>query len=453
MERDHAIVVGASMGGLLAARVLSEHFEHVTILERDPLPEGPEVRKGVPQGAHVHVLLEGGRRILDGLFPDLCDALRAAGAVQTEVGSRFAWHQFGVWKTRSPLGLNLWQQTRPLLEDLVRTRVVARQNVALRIGARVAGLLATYGGSRVTGVRLATPGASQAEELRADLVVDASGRGSRATEWLEVLGLGRVDEEEVRMWLGYSTRIYRRTGDPGWNACLILPTPPAHRGGLLFAVEGGRWMCTLSAWLRDYPPTDEAEFMSFARTLAVPDLYEVIRDAEPLGEIRPHRFASSLRRRFERLRRMPEGFVVMGDALSSFNPVYGQGMTVSAMEAEALDACLRNIVNGQVTSQFQRSAARIVDAAWLLAATEDLRYPEVEGARPRLLHALHAYVQRAHRVAARDDVVMKRLCEVLSMTAAPTTLFGLATAVRVLGRSSTPRHAPLTLRPAGARKA
>lgn len=316
MERDHAIVVGASMGGLLAARVLSEHFGHVTILERDPLPSGPEVRKSVPQGAHVHVLLEGGRRILFGLFPDLCDALRAAGAVETEVGSRFAWHQFGVWKTRSPL------------------------------------------------------------------------------------------------------------------------TPPARRGGLLFAIENGRWMCTLSGWLRDYPPTDEADFISFARDLAVPDLYEVIRGAEPLGEIRPHRFASSMRRRFERLRGMPEGFVVMGDALSSFNPVYGQGMTVSAMEADALDACLRDIADGQVTAQFQRRAARIVDAAWLLAATEDLRHPEVEGARPPLLHALHAYVERAHRVAARDEIVMKRLCEVLSMSATPSSLFGLATAVRVLGRST-----------------
>jgi 2-polyprenyl-6-methoxyphenol hydroxylase-like FAD-dependent oxidoreductase len=179
----------------------------------------------------------------------------------------------------------------------------------------------------------------------------------------------------------------------------------------------------------------------------------VIREAEPLDEIRPHRFASSMRRRFERLRGMPEGFVVMGDALSSFNPVYGQGMSVSAMEAEALDACLRDTANGQVTAQFQRRAARVVDAAWLLAATEDLRYPEVEGARPPLLPVLHAYVERAHRVASHDEVVMRRLCEVLSMTARPTALFGLATAVRVLGRSNVPRRASPTLRPAAARRA
>ncbi|MFL5271067.1 MAG: FAD-dependent oxidoreductase [Anaeromyxobacteraceae bacterium] len=435
MERQHAVVVGASIGGLLAARVLSEHFERVTILERDALPGGPEVRKAVPQGAHVHVLLPGGSEVLAALFPGFHDTLRAAGAVETDVASRLAWYQFGVWKMRRSVGLSMWQLTRPLLEWSLRTRVTALDNVALRTGTRVGALLATTDGGRVIGVRVAT-GDLDAEELRADLVVDASGRGSRAPEWLSGLGRPRVEEDEIRMWLGYSSRFFRRTKDPGWNAAYVIATPPAHRAGLLFAVEGGRWLCTLSSWLRDYPPTDEAAFMAFARDLPVSELHEAIRDAEPLGEIHSHRFACSVRRRFEKLR-MPEGFVVLGDALSSFSPIYGQGMTVSALEAQALRACLRE--TSGVTARFQRSAARIVDGAWLLAASEDLRYPEVEGARPPLLGVLHRYVERAHRLAGRDDVVLRRLCEVLAMAAPPTVLFRPATAVRILARRPAPR--------------
>jgi 2-polyprenyl-6-methoxyphenol hydroxylase-like FAD-dependent oxidoreductase len=268
-----------------------------------------------------------------------------------------------------------------------------------------------------------------AETLLADLVVDAGGRGSRAPAWLEALGYGRPAEERVTIGVGYTTRLYRRRTDdlPGARYAVALPTPPHQtRMGVLFPVEGARWMVTLGGWLGDHAPGDEAGFLAFARSLPAPDIADVIAGAEPLGEPALHKFPTSLRRRYERLRRVPEGYLVLGDALCSFNPIYGQGMTVAALEALEFNACLRAGQGGLagLPRRFYRRAARVIEGPWQLAAGGDFAYPEVAGRKAPGTDLLNRYAARVQRAATRDPKVCRALVAVTNLLAPPAALFG-----------------------------
>jgi 2-polyprenyl-6-methoxyphenol hydroxylase-like FAD-dependent oxidoreductase len=274
--------------------------------------------------------------------------------------------------------------------------------------------------------------------LLADLVVDATGRGSRSAQWLESLGYGRVEESTIRIDVGYATRIYRRrAGDlPGAAAMIISPTPPADkRCGVLLPMEGDRWILTLGGWCGDHAPADDAGVLAFARSLAAPAIGDLAARAEPLGEIVIHRFPSNLRRRHERMRRFPEGYLVFGDALSSFNPIYGQGMTSSAMQSRALGevmAAARRAARLDGTWRtFFRRAARVVDIPWMVTAGEDFRYPEVEGPRPPATDLINRYVAQVHRAASEDEEVYRAFLYVMNLAKAPPSVFAPATAVRV----------------------
>jgi hypothetical protein len=311
-DRHHAIVVGASMAGLLAARVLSDHFEQVTLIERDRLTGESEPRKGVPQGRHVHALLARGAVILGEYFPDLFPTLASDGAIAVRTED-VRWNQFGVWMVpvRSPVK-NLFQ-SRPFLEQHVREQLAARDNVRIIDACEVSQLCVRN--DRVTGVVLRhRTGEQHEEELSADLVVDAGGRGSRAPQWLTSLGYGSVQETSVKIEVGYATRIYRCPAQlpAGWKALFIYGKPPDDkRGGVIFPIQGGYWMVTLSGALRDYPPDDEAGFLAFARSLAQPDLYEAIKDAEPVTPIAVYKYSANRWRHYERMRRLPEGFIIL----------------------------------------------------------------------------------------------------------------------------------------------
>jgi len=339
-RRGHAIVIGASMAGLLATRVLADGFRRVTLIERDALPDGPALRKGVPQGGHAHGLLARGLQALTRLFPDLLPDLEAGGALHEDF-SAIAFHQAGVWKRRCRAGIDGVMVTRPFLEWHVRRRLTALPNVTVLDRHRVTSLGVSSEERRVAGVT-ALSACGDAMALEADLVVDAAGRGSRSPAMLQTLGLGAPQESAVGVDLAYATRLYRRRGFPGpWKGLLVMPTPPrGRRMGVLLAVEGDRWICTLGGWHGDHAPADDAGYLAFARSLPVPDLHDVIAASEPLTPVATYRFPASLRRHYERMA-LPAGFAVMGDALCSFNPVYGQGMTVAAAQAEALETWLR----------------------------------------------------------------------------------------------------------------
>jgi hypothetical protein len=277
------------------------------------------------------------------------------------------------------------------------------------------------------------------EELRADLVVDATGRGSRTPLWLEALGYPRPPTEQVRIGLGYATRTYRLQPDAlgGDLGVLHAPTPEHPRGGALLLVEGGRWIVTLAGMLGDYPPTDPDGFLAFARSLRFPDIYQVIRDGEPLDDPVGFRFPASVRHRYERLPRFPDGLLVMGDAVCSFNPIYGQGMSVAAVQALVVRRHLARGVEPQPRRVF-RGLAGVVEVPWGIAVGGDLVFPGVQGRRTAKVRLVDAYLGRLHAAAAHDARLASAFMRVAGLVAPPRSLLRPGVAVRVLRASLAP---------------
>ncbi|MFC8043414.1 FAD-dependent oxidoreductase [Nocardia sp. NPDC057353] len=461
-----AVVLGAGIAGLLAARVLTEHYTEVVLVERDALDDG--WRRGVPQARHLHGLLDRGRTVLEELFPGFTAEAAARGATTAEalVGTR--WYLGGARLAPTSTGLTSVMATRPLLEAIVRERVLALPGVRLHTGS-VRGLIGDA--HAVRGVRLT------AAELTADLVVDATGRGSRAPQYLADLGAPVPAEERLEVDLGYASAFFPRTeGQLDGQSSVIISTGPNGRGGGAIRVEGDRWHVTLAGMLGDHPPTDLPGFTAFAATIAAPDIHALITAAAPLGEITPHRFRSPLRRRFERLRTVPAGFLVIGDALCSFNPLYAQGMAVAAQQALVLRDCLAaeasaatghapgaaasrgSATAGHATAgsagrapdphlpaRFYAAASAVVDVAWRLSAGSDLANPGVPGTRTARTRLTNAYVARAHRAAHADPVVSRAFLRVGNLVDPPAALLRPAIARRIL----LPRSANGTGEPTG----
>ena len=321
-----AVVVGASVAGLLAARVLADRVEQVTIVERDDLPDQPADRKGVPQGRHAHGLLPSGERVLRSLFPGMMEDLAAGGAQRTTTSS-VKWWQFGGYRVAVP-GMTGMFFSRCFLENMLRQRVLDLPHVSL-VRAGVQGLAVESG--RARGV-VAEVG-SQSQRIPGDLVLDASGRGCHAARWLEAAGFSAPDVAQVTIDMAYATRLYRRTPgrlpDDTW--IITIADPDGNRRfGVAFPIEGLRWIITLAGVHGDRAPTEDAGFLEFAETLPTGDVAGVIRHEEPLTPIVTHRLPSNQWRHFEKLDRHLPGFLAIGDAICSFNPIYGQGMSSAA---------------------------------------------------------------------------------------------------------------------------
>lgn len=444
MKGEHAVVVGASMAGLVAARVLSTRFEHVTIVDRDRLPEADENRAGVPQGRHGHGLLASGFRSLERLFPGLEQELVAAGAIPGDVIGNVRWFQHGYYKAKFPSGLGGILLSRALLEGTLRRRVRRQSNVSIMEGTYVSGLATDASRERVTGVRLDRSG--RETTLSADLVIDASGRSSRSPEWLTDLGYEAPDVDRVEIDLCYTTRTFRRRprdlqGDMG---AILAPTPPGQtRVGFMLAMEGDRWIVTIGGWRGDQAPTDPQGFLAFSRTLSRPDIYEVIKDAEPLTEAVPFKFRSNMRCRYENLARFPDQYLVMGDAICSFNPFYGQGMSVAALEGLALEQCLTGRPRDcQLWSLFFGIVARVVDTPWMIASGSDFAFDGVTGPKPQGTDLINWYLARVHRAAASDAMVCRAFFDVANLLEPATSLFQPAVVMRVASGSMRPSEPP-----------
>lgn len=453
--REHAVVLGASMAGLAAARVLADAYERVTVLERDALPAAAAHRKGVPQSRHAHGLLAAGRVALEELFPGLTDELVARGALSGDLQTEARWYNQGLRLRPGPGDLLALAVSRPLLEGCVRERVRALPNVQVIDRCDAAGLVATPDGQRVRGIRVLWRDDGSAEEvLEADLVVDATGRGSRSPVWLEELGYPRPTQDEVRIGVAYASRIYRRHPDhlDGDLAVAVAATVDRPRGGALLAMEGDRWMVTLNGYLGDQPPADPDGFLAFAASLPVPDIFEVVRHAEPLADARVTRYPANVRRRYERLGRFPDGYLVVGDAVCGFNPIYGQGMSAAALEALALRECLDADPGAGLAKRFFAEVARIVDIPWGIAVGADLRFPGVQGARTARVRLVNAYLARFHVAAATDPVLGGAFLRVVNLMDRPEGLLSPAIALRVLRgnlqRATTQPGGPAARRPA-----
>ncbi|HEY8411525.1 MAG TPA: hypothetical protein VIK76_08985, partial [Pyrinomonadaceae bacterium] len=251
-NRRHAVVLGGSLAGLLAARVLSDYFDRVTLLERDAYADNTEVRKGIPQANHVHALMLRGRQILEELFPRLQDEMIAAGAPLVDMANDVAWYTRAGWSVRFPSELKVLAFTRPMLDLHVRRRLAQNPKVEICDNVEVLRVLRDPQSNQLTGV-LVSPRAFDADrrvakQLNADLIVDATGRASRAPRWLRDLGYEPPDETIVDAHLGYASRLYRipEDFDGDWSCAYVQSAPPERkRGGILFTVEGNRWLVTL----------------------------------------------------------------------------------------------------------------------------------------------------------------------------------------------------------------
>jgi 2-polyprenyl-6-methoxyphenol hydroxylase-like FAD-dependent oxidoreductase len=449
----HAVVIGAGMGGLLTAHALSNHVDHVTVIERDTLPTAPAPRPGVPQGRHVHALQPGGLAAIEHLLPGFHDELMTRGAVPVVVPRDLLWMSRAGWmRPQTGAGHVILSASRDLIESVTRDLVLARSPIALRTGTEIADLAVRDG--RVVGVDVRPRGAAPGEpteRLVADLVVDASGRRSKAPDWLEAAGYDRPEEEVIDADLAYASRTYRRGPDDlaGWRAMLLQPRAPGcRRMAVLFPIEGDRWLVTLAGANGDAPPTDEEGFLAFAGGLRSPALVDALDRLEPASPIVAFRRTANRRRKFEALRRCPDRFLVVGDAACAFNPVYGQGMSVAAMTAEEIDRELRahrartfGDLAG-VSAELQRRVARINAGAWMVATGEDLRFPGTVGGRVTPAdRVVRRYLDRVVLAAATDPVANAAFADVVTMTAPPTSLMHPRLALRVLSRRS-PQPSP-----------
>jgi 2-polyprenyl-6-methoxyphenol hydroxylase-like FAD-dependent oxidoreductase len=456
---SHVVVIGAGMGGLAAAHAISPHADRVTIVERDDLPSRPSARSGTPHGRHVHVLQPGGRAALERLLPGFGDALVANGAIPVPAPGGILWQSAAGWvMPQTGTARPLVSASRDLIEWVTRTLVLSRSPIDVRTGTEVAGLAVAR--DRVVGVDVRPRGAAPSEpteRLRADLVVDASGRRSRAPDWLTAAGYDRPAETRVDADLAYATRIYRRGSDDldGWHGVLLQAKPPhASRMGVMFPIESDRWMLTLAGTNGDVPPTDDQGFLAFARGMRAPVLADAIDRLEPIGPIVAYRRTENRRRHYESLRRVPDGLLVIGDAACAFNPVYGQGMSVAALTAEALaDGVGAHVARTGgdltgVTAGLQRAVARANAGAWTIATGEDLRWPGTSGGAVSLAdRVVRRYLDRVVAAAAVDPVVNRAFFAVIALLEEPTSLMRPSLARRVLGRRhpAPPAHPPTPL--------
>ncbi|HYO64969.1 MAG TPA: hypothetical protein VEU33_02700, partial [Archangium sp.] len=423
------------MAGLISVGVLSRHFECVTLVERDRFPDGPRPRKGVPQAQHIHGLLTRGMDILASVLPGIREDLEAAGGELLDVVESVASFGAGSWRPRFPSGVKAPSMSRLLLEWVIRQRLQALPNVRILDGREAVGLKTSGDRTRVLGLQVQAPGGGHEEPLEAELVVDASGRGSRTPQWLEALGYPRVEETRIHVDVGYASRPYRKPPgfEPGWRSLALSPQLPKERRlGIIQDIEDNRWLVTVGGWLGDAPSTaDDAAFLEFARGLPQPHLYEAIKNAEPLGPIHLYRFPHHQRRHYERMPRFPEGLAVVGDAFCSFNPIYGQGMSTGAMQAEALGESLRQGLRG-ASDRYRRRAGQILDGPWALATAGDLSFPEVEGKRPPGFGLMTWYGNRFQQLAGYDEEAMAAFVRVQHMIESPAAMFSPRMVLKVL---------------------
>jgi 2-polyprenyl-6-methoxyphenol hydroxylase-like FAD-dependent oxidoreductase len=446
----HAIVVGGSIGGMLAARVLAEHFDRVTVIERDQLPGNDgDHRPGVPHARHLHFFLKRGLMVAEELFPGITADLQGAGGHLLDQGRDFRILYRSGWSPRAEIGLEFCTFTRPLLEATLRRHLLADPKIALLQGFEVAGLVLNQDRSRVEGVNLQPrhhdPNVPAVmNTIAADLVVDTSGRGSKAPEWLEAAGFSRPGETVVDAFWGYATRIYEPVQDfkKDWKNLLVMNRPPYQpRAGIIQPIEGNRWLVTIAGVMRDYPPTDEEGFLRFARSLSSPELYRAIEHARPLSRIWGYRKTENRLRHYEKAD-VPAGFAALGDSVCAFNPVYGVGMTLTGLEVLALRDCLREGKGRLDSHRFQKRVAKLVAAPWALTTGEDLRWPATQGGKITLkVKLMHWYIEQVIRLIPQSQEVFRRFQEVNHMLKAPTALFHPAVLGPVLRQAFGPKPA------------
>ncbi|QSE90962.1 monooxygenase [Rhodococcus pseudokoreensis] len=425
-----ALVVGAGMGGLLAAAALGSTFRNVVVLDRDVLPDEATARRCVPQARHVHALLAGGQAAMEDLLPGLVPELLALGATAGDALGDIRWIVDGHRMARATSGVPGILASRPLVERQVRRRVQALPNVRILDRSDVTGLVLDDG--RVTGVTVQHRGGVAPEVVGADLVVDSSGRSSQSVARLGALGFSPPPESQVAVDVSYATRHFRLDpphldGDSGIG---MAPGPSSPRSGFVGVQENGTWIVTLAGYGDDVPPLDPGGFLEFVKSFPAPDMYDALRTAVPVDDGVRYRIPTTVRRHYS-ADDLPSNYLPFADAICSFNPIYGQGMSVAAVEAQILRDCLRS-GSTHLARRFLRRANRCIDPAWNLTVDNDLRIPAVPGRRSARVRSVNAYAARLDRAASLDPAVGAAFLRVTHLLDRPGALLRPATVLRVL---------------------
>ncbi len=417
-----AVVIGAGMGGLTAAGALADHFDQVVVLERDTLPSEPTHRAGTPQARHVHALLLSGQRALSELFPGFEQDLVRAGAVPLRVGLDVRMERPGYDPfPQRDLGWSSYAVSRPTIERAVRRRVESRANTTLRQRCRVQEVLAAPNGGAVTGVRYEN-GNGASETIAADLVVDASGRGALTLALLQSIGRSLPEETTIGIDLGYASCVFAIPdgASTDWKGVMTFGQAPQNsRGGLMLPLEGSRWMATIGGRHGDVPPGDVEGFLTYARALRTPTIYNAISHAKRLDGVARYGFPESVRRHFERLDVFPRGLLPIGDAICRFNPVYGQGMSVAALEACLLQQLLERLAGDSnpiagLAPAFFAEVQTLIETPWSVAIL-DFVFPDTRGQRPADFETTLKFGIALTRLAAEDPAVHKLTAEVQNL--------------------------------------
>ena len=435
-------MVGASIAGLMTARVLSEFFSEVVAIDRDAIEDRPVVHKSVPQGHHLHAFLQGGLNVVSSLYPSITEELRGLGATRIAMGRNAVWYTpngkaynfTGSVRTPFDSGLEGYCASRGLLEFVIRRRTAAISNVHFEYETAVTELICRD--ATVVGVRTV-----DSRSIEADLVVDATGRAHRARQWLAAIGFSPPDETEIGLDTAYSTANFRRPESFSDEALIFITGPAPHftRRGYVITIENETLLVSLIGRFGDFPPTDKEGFIAFARELHSDLAYRIIKDGEQVTAIAHQRFVSSVQRHYERMEHRPEGFVVIGDALCHFNPIYAQGMSAAAKQAQILQEILAVCAKQsrglcRIASSFFTQAAEFNSTPWNLAAGADFAFPQTRGVRPPGTAEQARYFAELDKLAQEESEVLRLMTEVFHLVQPLSVLQQEPLRSRVLGR-------------------
>ncbi|MCU5667649.1 FAD-dependent oxidoreductase [Bacillus cereus] len=424
---NKAIVIGGSMAGKFAAKVLSTSFKEVIIIEAGERWDGKSSRKRVPQSNHPHVLLKGGENAIEELFPNITNELIEAGSIINNFTRDLKWHQFGLWKQPFIGEVHMIQQSRPLLEWHIQKRIHQISNITIKYETLVKGLLVDAKLNKVCGVKVKYLETNTQEEVHADLVVDASGFGSKSIEWLREYEI-KVQEEKVRIDLFYATKMFKLKENEELDCCNMLMSPsfPDNPYGVLIqTIEDNRYFVTFSGYANEKAPQTDDEFYDFAENLSISNVTDFLNKAEGITGIKTYKIPYQVRRRFDLVNNVPEGLLVIGDAQCRFDPVFGQGVSVAAMEAHQLQLLLqdRKQLDKTFTQQFYKKAATIIETPWDMTTTEISRHPQLKRELTTKQKFQLWYTKQIYRLSASNSDVYIRLVRVMNLIRSPFHLF------------------------------
>ncbi|PFS59517.1 glutamate synthase [Bacillus cereus] len=424
---NKAIVIGGSIAGKLAAKALSTTFKEVIIIEAGERWDGKASRKRVPQSSHPHVLLKGGEKAIEELFPAITNELIEAGSIVNNFTRDIKWHQFGLWKQQFIGKVHMIQQSRFLLEWHIQKRIDDISNVTTKYGTFVEGLLVDRNLNKVCGIKAKCLETSSQEEIQADIVVDASGFGSKSIAWLREHKI-EVQEEKVRIDLFYATRMFKLKENEKFDCCNMLMSPsfPDNPYGVLIqTIEDHRYFVTFSGYANEKAPQTDEEFYNFAENLSISNVTDFLNKAEAISDIQTYKIPYQVRRRFDLVNDLPERLLVVGDAHCRFDPVFGQGVSVAAMEAHRLLLLLqrRQILDKTFTKQFYKRTAHIIQTPWEMTTTEISRHPQLKRELSIKQKFQQWYTKQIYQLSATDSDVYIRLVRVMNLIRSPLHLF------------------------------